>query len=265
VRVALITGSASGLGVQTVLALAEEGYHLAINYRKSKAKAEWLKKEVEKLGRRCLLVQGDISIKEDCYRIVEETIERFKRIDFLILNAGPYIFERKKMVDYADEEWEQMINGNLNSSFYLMKRVIPLMRQQRWGRVVTFGFNHAGQASGWLYRAAFAAAKVGLVSLTKSVAQEESQYGITANMVCPGDIVAENKEKRIEEVRGLKHDAAPVGRPGSGEDIARVIRFLCAEESDFLTGNVIEVNGGQDVLSKRLEPSKADKEGWGAP
>lgn len=252
-RVALVTGSASGLGVQTVLTLAEEGYHLAVNYRQSKQKAEHLKMKVEKMGRQCLLVQGDITLKEDCYRIVNRTVEHFGRMDAIILNAGPYIFERKKLVEYADEEWELMVNGNLNSSFYLMKQAIPYMRKQRWGRVVTFGFNHAGQASGWRYRAAFAAAKAGLASLTKSVALEESVNGITVNMVCPGDIVTEHKEKRIEEVRGSDLHVAPIGRPGSGEDIARVIRFLCGEASDFITGTVIEVNGGQDVLNKRLE------------
>lgn len=256
-RVALVTGSASGLGVQTVIELAQQGYHIVINYRSSETKALQLKEKVEQLGVKCGLVQGDVSIKGDCQRIISQTLDEFGKIDILVNNAGPYIFDRKKLVDYKDHEWELMINGNLNSVYYLAKDVIPIMRKQKWGRIINFGFNHAGQATGWMFRSGFAASKVALVSLTKTLAQEECEYGITVNMICPGDIVGDNKEKRISEVKeGEVKNVAPVGRPGTGEDIARMVSFLCSEESDFITGSIIEVNGGLNVMGKRSTINK---------
>lgn len=250
--IALVTGSASGLGVQSVLSLAHAGYSIMINYRKSASEAERLKHKVEALGRKCALVQGDVSSKTDCQKIVAETMNYFGQIDVLVNNAGPYIFELKKVVDYTDEEWEMMIQGNLSSVFYMVREVIPIMRKKNWGRIITFGFNQSSQAAPWMYRGAYASAKVGLVSLTKTLAQEESGSGITVNMICPGDIIGENKEKTIEESRKTRaKDQAPVGRAGSGEDIGRVVRFLCSADSDFITGSVIEVNGGLDVLGKR--------------
>lgn len=254
---ALITGGASGLGVQTALTLAKQKIDLAINYRKSYEAAKQLQKRVEKLGVRCEIIQGNVACKEDCQRMVAETVRRLGRLDILVNNAGPYIFERKKLAAYSDTEWELMINGNLSSVFYLCRETIPLMRKARWGRIITIGFSHAHEAVGWKNRAAFAAAKVGLVSLTKSLAMEEAEYGITVNMVCPGDIIGDYKEWTIEEVRKESFfNVAPVGRPGSGEDIGRVIGFLVQEDSDFITGSIIDVNGGLNVQAKQLTQNR---------
>jgi 3-oxoacyl-[acyl-carrier protein] reductase len=124
------------------------------------------------------------------------------------------------------------------------------MRENKWGRIVTIGFDRVEAASGWIYRSAFAAAKTGAASLTKSIALEEAGNGITANMVCPGDIIGEWKEKNIEDTTTVEYSASPVGRPGTGEDIARVISFLADEKSGFITGSIIPVTGGKDVLGK---------------
>lgn len=252
-RVALITGSASGLAVQSVLILAKQGVDIAINYRHSLEKAERLKHQVQtEFGVRCELIQGDVTKRDDCVKLARETKRLFGHVDILINNAGPYIFTRKKMVDYSFNEWEQVIAGNLNAVFYLCKELIPAMRERNWGRIINFGFNQANHAPGWMHRSAFAAAKVGLVSLTKTLALEEAEHGITVNMICPGDIVGENKEKLIADVRKKADEMiAPIGRAGTGEDIARVVSFLCAPDSDFITGSVIEVSGAADVLRKR--------------
>lgn len=108
----------------------------------------------------------------------------------MINNAGPYIFERKKLADYTDDEWYGMLEGNLSAVFHLFKAVIPIMRKQQFGRIITYGFQGAAHAPGWLHRSAFGAAKVGLASLTKTIAIEEAEFGITANMVCPETLSA---------------------------------------------------------------------------
>lgn len=124
------------------------------------------------------------------------------------------------------------------------------MRENHWGRIINIGFDRAENSPGWKYRSAFAAAKTGLVSLTKTLAIEEAEHGITVNMICPGDISANFKEANIDDVREIKDNYTPVGRPGTGEDIARMIAFLCDKDSDFITGSIIQVTGGKDVLTK---------------
>src|SRR5699024_10832856 len=137
---------------------------------------------------------------------------------YLINNAGPYIFERKKLVDYTDREWYDMIEGNLSAVFHLLKLTIPDMRKKNFGRIITYGFQSADTAPGWVNRSAFSAAKVGLVSLTKTIAYEEAEFGITANMICPGDITGAMKEANISEARKLDDVTTPIGRSGTGED-----------------------------------------------
>jgi 3-oxoacyl-[acyl-carrier protein] reductase len=154
------------------------------------------------------------------------------------------------MADYEVSEWDYLINGNLNSVFYLSNLLIPRMREKKWGRIITIGFDRVESAPGWIFRSAFAAGKAGLASLTKTIALEEAEHGITANMVCPGDIIGEWKEKAIVESLNEIDDSVPVGRPGTGEDVSRVISFLADEKSSFITGSIIPVTGGKDVLGK---------------
>lgn len=250
-KVALITGSSTGLGKRTALELARQGIDVGINYRKNREQALQLAREIERdYPVRALVVQGDVSVPEDCQSMVAAMIEQFGRIDILINNAGPYIPARKRLVDYEWDEWNAMINGNLSSVFYLCKLIIPQMRRNGWGRIVNFGFDRAESAPAWMFRSAFAAAKVGLVSLTRTLALEEAEHGITVNMICPGDITGAWKEASIEDVRAEHDPATPVGRVGTGEDIARTLAFFCEEASDFITGTVIAVTGGKDVLTK---------------
>jgi 3-oxoacyl-[acyl-carrier protein] reductase len=250
-RTALITGGATGIGKRTAVQLASEGVNLIINFRTSRDKAEELANELtERFGTENCIEYGDITNYHECQKLVTNGLKIFPTIDILVHNAGPYVHERKKMVDYSVEEWQYLINGNLNSAFYLSRTLIPLMRQQKWGRIITIGFDRVESAPAWIYRSAFAAAKTGLASLTKTIAIEEAEYGITANMICPGDIVGEWKEKDINESVDYLDTLVPVGRPGTGEDISRVISFLVDEKSDFITGSIIPVTGGKDVLGK---------------
>ncbi|MBE4910643.1 SDR family oxidoreductase [Bacillus luteolus] len=252
-RTALLTGSASGLGKRTAIELAQKGINTVINYRNSEKEASELKTYItENFGVECTVIQGDIASVRDCEKIIHHCIAEHSHIDILINNAGPYVHERKHLIDYDMDEWKYIIDGNLNGVFCLLKYFVPKMREKKWGRIINFGFERADTAPGWIYRSAFAAAKVGLVSLTKTVALEEAKYGITANMVSPGEIIGHWKESNILDAQGKNDENTPVGRPGTGEDIARTISFLCDEKSDFITGSVIPITGGKDVLSKRL-------------
>lgn len=250
-KTALITGGAAGIGSRTAAELAGKGVNLIINYRTSEERAVALaKKLTERYGTKNILIKGDISKRNECENLIVEAFKEFDCVDIFIHNAGPYIHERKKLTEYSFEEWDYLIHGNLSAVFYLSKLIIPKMRENKWGRIITIGFDRAETAPGWIYRSAFAAAKTGLVSLTKTIALEEADNGITANMVCPGDIVGEWKEKDIKDAINVADSYTPVGRPGTGEDIARVISFLADEKSSFITGSIISVTGGKDVLSK---------------
>lgn len=251
IKTALITGGATGIGKRTAMELAQKGINLLINYRSSGKEAKELSDYLTDVyGTTNAIIKGDIAKQEDCERVVKEALKLVPSVDILIHNAGPYIHERKDMVDYSFEEWNYIINGNLNTVFYLSKLLIPKMRENNWGRIITVGFDRVESAPGWVNRSAFAAAKTGLASLTKTIALEEASFGITANMVCPGDIVGEWKEREMKDALLVRDEGTPVGRPGTGGDVSRVIAFLVAEESSFVTGSIIQVTGAKDVLGK---------------
>lgn len=249
-RHALITAGTKGLGKQVTEKLLHKGYSVTVTYRSDVQAMEKLQQQYKHLAHRMQFVQADVTKQEDLHKVVIKAMERFSRIDFLINNAGPYVFERKKLVEYKDDEWNEMIHGNLTAVFHLLKLVVPIMRQQKFGRIVNYGFQGADSAPGWMYRSAFAAAKVGLVSLTKTIAYEEAEYGITSNMICPGDIIGDMKEATIAKARAIADYRTPIGRSGTGEDIARTISFLCEEDSDMITGTIIEVTGAVDVIHR---------------
>ncbi|MFE5323941.1 SDR family oxidoreductase [Paenibacillus sp. NPDC056579] len=256
-KVALITGSAKGLGKMTALLLADSGCDIIINYVHSEKEALQLQDQIRSKGVRCLAIQGDVALQEQMSELVAQAVQELGSIDILINNAGPFVRERRLFGQYEPQEIDYLMNGNLLGVMQLDHLVLPHMRRKRWGRIVHFGFGHAAEARGWPHRAVYAAAKVGLVSFTKTLAVEEAPNGITVNMICPGDIRGANKEKTIAEVEHEQDQESPRGRPGAGEDIARVIAFLCEERSDFITGNIMDVSGGLDPIRAIIGPSSA--------
>lgn len=252
-KTALVTGSAKGLGRRTALELAASGCDVALNYVTSREEAEKLADEIIGMGRKAVAIRADIARTEETDRLVGEVEQRLGSIDILINNAGPFIRERRLFADYSPEDIHYLMNGNLVGTMLLDHRVLPGMRSRGWGRIIHFGFGHAAEARSWPHRAVYAAAKVGLVSFTKTLAVEEAASGITVNMICPGDIRGGNKEKTIADVAGVHDEESPRGRPGTGQDVARVILFLCQPESDFITGNTIDVSGGLDPIRSTLK------------
>lgn len=245
-KVALITGGATGIGHRIAKEMARHSFDLIINYRSNEKAALDLAAYVQEHYQvKAVCVQGDVAKLQDVNEIIRRSLEEFATIDVLINNAGPFVFEYKNLIDYELDEWNYMVEGNLSAVFYLAQKIVPLMRQKKWGRIINFGYHLAETAPGWSQRAAYAAAKTGLVSLTKSLAIEEAPHGITVNMVNLGDIVRPWKEADIQDVAGMDSNDTPIGRLGTGEDIARVVEFLTQENSDFITGAVIPVTGGK--------------------
>ncbi|SFQ06953.1 SDR family oxidoreductase [Salibacterium halotolerans] len=249
-RHALVTAGTKGLGKKAAEEFLQHGYSVTVSYFRDTEAAEAMKKEWTTFRDRLHFVQADMTEKRDIKTLASSAVKQFGRLDVLVCNAGPYVFERKKLMDYSTTEWNEMIQGNLSAVFHLFQEVIPVMREQQYGRIVTYGFQGAGSAPAWIYRSAYAAAKSGLVSLTKSVSIEEAENGITVNMVCPGVVTSDYKEASIPEARRGQDSKTPVGRPAAGGDIARAITFLCEEHSDMITGSVLEITGGVDVLNK---------------
>jgi 3-oxoacyl-[acyl-carrier protein] reductase len=252
-RTALVTGSAKGLGKRTAIQLAEQGCNVVLNYYESELEAEQVKRQIEQLGVRAITVQADISSAEGVEKLAREAERWAGGVDILVNNAGPFVRERRLFSDYDEATIIRLLHGNLLGVMLLDHRLLPGMRSRRWGRIIHFGFGHAGEARAWPHRAVYAAAKTGLVSFTKSLAVEEAPFGITVNLIGPGDIRGANKERSIEEVEHEHDSESPMGRPGAGEDVARVILFLCEPKSNFLTGNVIDVTGGFDPIRANIK------------
>lgn len=250
-RVALITGSAKGLGKKTAFDLAEAGIDVVINYKSSEHKAQSIVEEISSLyGVNAIAVQADVSDPNEVDRMVQYIMSTMGSIDILIHNAGPFIAEKLKITDISFEQWDLMINGNFKSFFNLVKCIVPIMRNNAWGRVITIGFDQVHTLPAWTYRGVYAAAKTGTMSLTKTLAKEEACYNITFNAVCPGDILESNKDKDISYETNSNFKQHEIQRDEYGEDISRVIKFLCEEDSSYITGTIIPVTGNHNVINK---------------
>ncbi|QQK81126.1 SDR family oxidoreductase [Salicibibacter cibi] len=250
-RHAIVTAGAKGLGRKVTEALLYEGYTVTVSYRNDAQAVQHLRAALELDDTRLHAVQADVTDQGDIERLFAAAIQRFGRLDVLVNNAGPYIFERKKIHDYQADEWKEMVSGNLTAMFTMLQQALPQMRKQKFGRIIAYGYQDVGNAPGWLYRGAFGAAKAGLASLIRTVAIEEAEHGITANMVCPGMIVGEWKESTIAESRKHPDAHTPVGRSGTGEDIARTVLYFADDDADMVTGTIVEVTGGADVIHRR--------------
>lgn len=246
-RWALLTGSGRGLAAATAEGLAKDGIGLVLNARvegKSLAAATQLKERLERDGAACELVVGDAATFAGGETVAQAALRQAGRVDIAVLAVGPWDRSHRPLRSIAGADVETILRGNLEGTLGALSVLLPAMRAQGFGRVITFGMDHIEAAPGWAGRGLYAAAKAALLSLMRTVAAEEAGSGITAHMVAPGNIRDPYKEGRIADARS---DAVDGPRSGTGEDIARVVRFLCAEDSEFLTGSVIHVDGGEVV------------------
>ena len=239
-KVAFITGATRGIGKAIALELAKEGYNIALNYRTENEALETLKKEISELGVECYPVQGDVSKAEDSERMTKEIIEHFEQIDVLVNNAG--ITKDKLIQRMKEEEFTDVINVNLVGTFNITKNVIKYMTKKRYGKIINISSvvgisGNAGQSN-------YAASKAGIIGFTKSIAKELASRNITANAVAPGFIQTDMTNVLKDEVKEAIEGTIPLKRLGTAEDVAKVVKFLASDDSNYITGQVINVDGG---------------------
>jgi len=239
-RVALVTGGTRGIGKGIAQALAADGARLAIAYRSNKAAAQTALRELQSRGADCFAVETDVTDAAKGQFIVDAVVERYSRLDILINNVGD--FRWKPLAESTLTEWQEIFGSNLSSVVYMCKAALPVMRRQRWGRIVNLGAVGAERAFGQAKISAYAAAKAAVVAFSRSLAIEEARNGITVNVVNPSNI--DEKELTLDEAHRI-HDARyPVGRPPTAEDVAAAVRFFVSEEAEYITGQVLNVSGG---------------------
>ncbi|MBB1548568.1 MAG: 3-oxoacyl-[acyl-carrier-protein] reductase [Clostridiales bacterium] len=239
-KVAFITGATRGIGRAIALELAKEGYNIALNYRTENEALETLKKEISELGVECYPVQGDVSKAEDSERMTKEIIEHFEQIDVLVNNAG--ITKDKLIQRMKEEEFTDVINVNLVGTFNITKNVIKYMTKKRYGKIINLSSvvgisGNAGQSN-------YAASKAGIIGFTKSIAKELASRNITANAVAPGFIQTDMTNVLKDEIKEAIEGTIPLKRLGTAEDVAKVVKFLASDDSNYITGQVINVDGG---------------------
>jgi 3-oxoacyl-[acyl-carrier protein] reductase len=240
-HVAFISGAGRNIGRATALELARQGADLVLNTRQSREDLEAVAAEALGLGVRALPVLGDIGQASDIRKMADAALAEFGKVDILINNAA--IRPEKPFLELTEEDWRRVMSVDLDGTFYTCQAFLPGMVAQRWGRIINLGGVHAMQ--GHPRRAHVSAAKHGVWGLTKSLALEYGKVGITANVVAPGviDTTRDNPEaqQRYQNVA----DRIPVGRMGTVEEIASLCAYLATDGAAFLTGQIIQVNGGQ--------------------
>ena len=240
-KVAVVTGAGRGLGRAIAEELADSGAQVVVNYSKSKEPAEEVVKGISNGSEdRAVAIQADVSDAEQASRLIEEAVERFGRIDILVNNAG--INVDKTLKKMTPEDWDTVVQVDLNSCYYTLNAAMPHFVEQESGKVVNIS-SFVGQA-GNFGQTNYAAAKAGIIGLTKSAALELARYNITVNTVCPGFVETDMLSGVPEDV--VKEHILPripLRRVGSPQEVAKAVRFLVVD-GDYITGETLNINGG---------------------
>jgi acetoacetyl-CoA reductase len=242
-RVAIVTGGTRGIGLAITQALAQERAHVAAGYSKDAEKAERCAEKVRGNGQSVSTHQGRVDDFDDCKRVVNEVLEKYGRVDFLINNAG--ITLDKTLRKMSAEDWGNVLNVNLSGAFNMTKAVLEHMIERGSGRIINI--SSVIGSTGNIGQANYAASKAGLFGFTKSLALETANKGITANVVAPGFIATEMVEAMPEAALAKVVDKIPTKRLGKPAEVARVVKFLCEDDSGYITGAAFHVNGGLDM------------------
>lgn len=240
-KVALVTGSGRGIGKAIALTLAERGADIVINDLDMDNAVQTVE-EIKALGRKAIAVKADVSNEAEVEEMVKECMNQFGKIDILVNNAG--LISTKLLQETTVEDWDRIISINLKGVFLCTKAVYPYMMDQMSGKIINIA-SVAGKRGGGLFgKSAYSASKGGVISFTKAVAREAGEYGINVNAVTPGFT-------DTEMVKGMSHDqkesvvnSIPLRRAGKPADIAKAVCFLASNDSDYISGEIMDVDGG---------------------
>ncbi len=243
-RVALVTGASRGIGAAVAKRLAAEGAVVAVNYAGRADAAAEVVSAIDTEGGTAAAFQADVSDPSACSKLVDDVVARFGRVEVLVNNAG--ITRDGLLVRMSDDDWRAVLETNLSGAFYLSRAVGKLMMKQRSGSIINISsvvgvMGNAGQAN-------YAAAKAGLIGLTKSVARELAGRGVRANAVAPGFIATDMTDSLPESAREAATASIAMGRLGAPEDIAAMVAFLASDDASYITGQVIAVDGGMTFV-----------------
>jgi len=239
-KIAIVTGGSRGIGKEICLKFASLGANLVINYIGDKAQAEDTKAECEKLGAKVALSEGDVSKMADCEKLFQTAMDTFGRVDILVNNAG--ITRDNLLMRMSEEEFDAVIAVNLKGTFNCMKQAARPMMKQKYGKIINMASvvgvtGNAGQVN-------YAASKAGVIGMTKSMAKELANRGVTVNAIAPGFIRTAMTDVLSDDVKAEITRVIPMGVMGETEDVANLAAFLASDASRYITGQVINVDGG---------------------
>ena len=239
-KVAIVTGSSMGIGRAIAIEMAKDGVDIVVNSEKTSQEGVEVVNEIERLGRRAIYIQADISDFEEAKTMVGKIIAEFGRIDILANNAG--IIIDKRLTDMTIQDWNEVISVNLTGVFNCTKSVIKYMQKQKSGKIINLA-SISGQI-GNIGQANYSAAKGGVISFTKTVAKEYAADNITVNAIAPGFIKTRMLDNIPEKVMEKILKQIPLRRLGKPEEVAKLVRFLASDDANYITGQVINMNGG---------------------
>ena len=234
--VALVTGSAKGIGKALVLALAEDGYDVVVHYCSSQKAAEKVAEEARAKGVKAITLQADVSLSGEATRLIQHSHSKLDGLDVLINNVGNYY--TKPLADFPLKEWHDAFNSNLHSTFYSCQAALPLMRTNKYGRIINIGFAGAERMAVRPNDTAYTIAKAGVIIYSKALAKVEAKHNITVNVISPG-VIENSILKPI--------NAIPMKRLGSFGEIVGAMRYFLSAEASYITGVALEVAGGWNL------------------
>lgn len=239
-KVAIVTGASRGIGREIALCLAEKGASVVVNYAGNEKKANEVVDQIKSMGQDAIAVQADVSNSEDVAAMVKATIDTYGKIDILVNNAG--ITKDTLLMRMKEEDWDSVINTNLKGVFLCTKAVSRYMARQKRGKIINISsivgvVGNVGQAN-------YVAAKAGVIGLTKSTARELASRNVNVNAVAPGFITTDMTDTLKESLKQEMLKSIPLARFGEAKEVAKAVVFLASEDSDYITGQTIQVDGG---------------------
>lgn len=239
-KIALVTGASRGIGKAIAITLAQAGAKVVVNYAGSAAAAQGVVEEIQGLGGQAVAVQANVAVTEDVEALVNQTIDQYGGLDILVNNAG--ITRDTLLMRMKEEDWDLVLDTNLKGVYNCTRAVTKIMMKQRSGKIINIASvvgltGNAGQVN-------YAAAKAGIIGLTKSVAKELAARNITANAIAPGFIETDMTDVLNDDVKTKVLEAIPMKRMGKAEDVAHAVVFLASDAANYITGQTLVVDGG---------------------